>query len=73
MEVQRLLQPLNNKRLNLTSAIRHPDARLDMKAGGFWLRGVTAFFEVRVTHVNSKSNQGKPTADIFKEQENEKK
>ena len=43
-----------------------------MKAGGFWLRGVTAFFDVRVTYVNSKSNQGKPTADIFKEQENEK-
>ena len=44
-----------------------------MKAGGFWLRGVTAFFDVRVTHVNSKSNQGKPTADIFKEQGNKKK
>ena len=44
-----------------------------MKFGGFYLRGVTAFFDVRATHVNSKSNQGKPTADIFKEQENEKK
>ena len=43
-----------------------------MKAGGFWLRGVTAFFDVRVTHVNWKSNQGKPAVDIFKEKENEK-
>ena len=34
---------------------------------------MTAFFDVRVTHVNSRSNQGKPTAMIFKEQENEKK
>ena len=40
-----------------------------MKAGGFWTPGVTAFFDVRVTHVNSRSNQGKYTAMIFKEQE----
>ena len=49
------------------------EARLHMKAGGFWTPGVTAFFDVRVTHVNSRSNQGKYTATIFKEQENEKK
>ena len=50
-----------------------PEARLDMKAGGFWSRGVTAFFDVRVTHVNSKCNQGKATSSIFKEQEEEEK
>ena len=44
-----------------------------MKARGFWTPGVTAFFDVRITHVNSRSNQGKHTATIFKEQENEKK
>ena len=44
-----------------------------MKAGGFWTPGVTAFFDVRVRHVNSWSNQGKATATIFREQENEKK
>ena len=49
------------------------EARLDMKARGFWTPRVTAFFDVRVTHVNSRSNQGKYTATIFKEQENEKK
>ena len=43
-----------------------------MKAGGFWTLGVTSFFDVHVTHVNSWSNQGKYTATIFKEQENEK-
>ena len=48
-------------------------ARLDFKAGGFWSRGVTAFFDVRVTHVNSKCNQGKETSTIFKEQEEEKR
>ena len=44
-----------------------------MKAGGFWSRGVTAFFDVRLTHVNSKCNQGKATCTIFKEREEEKK
>ena len=34
---------------------------------------MTAFFNVRVMHVNSKTNQGKPTAAIFKEQESERK
>ena len=40
-------------------------------AGDFWSHGVTAFFDVRVTHVNSKCNQGKTTTTIFKEQEEE--
>ena len=31
------------------------------------------FFDVRVTHVNSKCNQGKATPAIFKEQEEEEK
>ena len=44
-----------------------------MKAGGFGTPGVTAFFDLRVTHVNSWSNQGKHTATIFTEQESEKK
>ena len=44
-----------------------------MKAEGFWTPGVTAFFDVRVTNVNCRSNQGKHAATIFKEQENEKK
>ena len=53
--------------------VTSPDARLDMEVGGFWSRGVTAFFDVRVTHVNFKCNQGKATSTIFKEQEEEKK
>ena len=44
-----------------------------MKAGGFCSRGMTAFFDVRVTRVNSKTNQGKSTAAIFKEQVGKKK
>ena len=73
VEVEPKLQPLNNERFNLRSEVTSSEARLDLKAGGFWSRGVTAFFHVRVTHVNSKCNQGKATSTIFKEQEEEKK
>ena len=61
-EVEPQLQPLDNKRFYLRSAATSPEVILDMNAGGFWSRGITAFFDVRVTHVNSKSNQGKATS-----------
>ena len=54
VEIEPRLQPLDNERLHLRSAVTSSEARLDIKAGGFWSRGVTAFFDVRVTHVNSK-------------------
>ena len=73
VEVEPQLQPLDNERFNFRSAVTSLEASLDVKAGGFWSPGVTAFFDVRVTHVNSKSNQGKATSTIFKEQEEEKK
>ena len=37
------------------------------------MSGDTAFFDVRVTHVDSKGNQGKATSTIFKEQEEKKR
>ena len=73
VEVEPQLQPLDNERFNLRTAVTGPEARLDFKAGGFWSRGVTTFFDVTVTHVNSKCNQGKETSTIFKEKEDEKK
>ena len=74
VETEPLLQPLDNKVFNLQSTVTSREERLDMKAGGFWTPRVTAFFNVRVTPVNSRSNQDKHTGTtIFKEQENEKK
>jgi hypothetical protein len=66
------LLPLDGERFRLKSTTTAQDARLDIKAGGFWEQGVNAFFDVRVTHVNSMSNQNKPTPTVFKEQEQEK-
>ena len=54
VEIESHLQPLDNERFDQRSAITSPEARLDMKAYGFWLRGTTAFFDVRVTHINFK-------------------
>ena len=51
VEIEPRLQPLDNERFHLRSAVTSSEARLDIKAGGFWARGVTAFFDVRVTHV----------------------
>ena len=73
VEVEPQLQPLSNERFNLRRVVTSPQARLDFKAKGFWSGGVTAFFDVRVTYVNSKCNQGQTTTTIFKEQEEEKK
>ena len=60
-EVEPQLQPLDNERFNLRSAETSLEARLDLKTEGCWSRGVTAFCDVRVTHVNSKCKQGKAT------------
>ena len=73
VEIEPRLQPLDNERFHLRSDVTSSEARLDIKAGGFWARGVTAFFDVRVTHVNSKCYQSKPTSEVFKEQEEDKK
>ena len=46
---------------------------LDIKAKSFWQRGQTAFFDVRVTHVNSESQKNQETSKIFKSHEMAKK
>ena len=48
VEVEPQLQPLDNEQFNLRSAVTIPEARLDFKVWGFWSRGVTAWFDVRV-------------------------
>ena len=44
VQVESHLEPLDNEVMKLRSATTSSDAILDVKAGGFWSRGVTAFF-----------------------------
>ena len=67
------LLPVTDEIMRLKSANTEEGARLDMKARGFWRRGQTAFYDIRVTHVNSKTNSKKSTRDIFREHEEAKK
>ena len=55
----------NPSQLHLRSAVTISEARLDIRTGGFWARGVR--------QVTSKCYQNKTTSEVFKEQEDQKK
>ena len=57
VETELKLIPLDNGQFCLRSTNRSKEARLDINAGEFWASGVTAFFHVRVTHINSQCYQ----------------
>ena len=59
-----VLQEINGETLN-RGANRAPDAFLDISARGFWERQRTAFFDVRVCHLNAGSYR-----DLIKPQGN---
>ena len=73
VEAEPRLLPVTQETFNFKSANRGDESRLDIKAGGFWQRSQTAFFDIRVTHVNSSSQTGKATSTIFRAHEMEKK
>ena len=54
-----------------TSNTEDGGADLDMKTSDFWKRGQKAFFDVRITYVNSQSNKGKSKSKIFIQHEQE--
>ena len=64
---------LDNETFHLKTTNTSDEARLDIKANGFWRKGQNAFFDIRVTHVNSATNKGQSTVDIFRNHENAKK
>ena len=73
VQVEPHLLPVTNETFEHRTANTSSEARLDVKANGFWQRNQTAFFDIRVTHVNSSSQAGKSTQTIFKNHENSKK
>lgn len=50
VEIEPRLLPLTGENLPGRTCNRAPDARLDIRARGFWTRQQDAFFDVRVTH-----------------------
>ena len=50
-----------------------PDARLDIRARGFWARKQSAFFDVRVCHPSADSYKNLTPKQIYKLHENDKK
>ena len=62
VEIEPRLQPVEND-----------EARLDIRARGFWRPGQSAFFDVRVTNTNANSQETIPLPTIYKKHEDEKK
>ena len=72
VEVEPPLQPLSNEHLP-RGANKRSDARLDVRARGFWRRGQNAYFDIRVTNASAASQINAPLQSILKKHENEKK
>ena len=62
VETEPKLQPINND-----------EARLDIRARGFWRRGQSAFFDVRFTNTNALSQVNTSVEKIYLKHEKEKK
>ena len=72
VQVEPVLKQITGETLN-RGAKRTPDARLDIRARGFWERQRSAFFDVRVCHPNANSYHEQNPEQIYKQHENEKK
>ena len=73
VESESQLQPVIDKRGYKKSAILGNDARMDIRARGFWREGQNAFFDVRVTNADCNSQQNTSLKSILKTHEKEKK
>ena len=72
VEVEPPLTPLQNELLN-NGAIKGDDARLDVRARGFWRRGQNAYFDVCVTNASAKSYADQSIKSLLQTHEKGKK
>ena len=70
VEVEPALQPLEGEQLR---GLAGDGARPDIRARGFWRTGQNAFFDVRVTNVNAKSQSHLSSTRIYSKHEADKK
>ena len=61
------------KIIDCATANKADDARLDVRARGFWRDGQNAYFDVRVTNINCESQKNQQISAILKKHEQEKK
>ena len=71
--VEPSLQPITGELLDLATANSADNARLDIKARGFYRQGQVAFFDARVSNVKAESNINLATETILRRAENEKR
>ena len=67
------LQPLSGESFTRQSANVEPEARLDIKARGFWSRAHDSFFDARVFHPNAPSYLSQDPPTLYKTHEAAKK
>ena len=72
VQIEPPLQPCTGIQLH-RSANTRDDARLDVRAKGFWRDGQNAFFDVRVTNADNESQKNKPLKSVLRSHEKEKK
>ena len=74
VQIEPHLQPLTGEILRYKSAVHADDARVDIRAAGFWgCRHHRSFFDVRVFNVFAESNQSTSLAATFRKHEGEKR
>ena len=74
VQVEPHLQPLSGELLRYKSAIQEDDARVDIRAAGFWgCRHHRSFFDVWVFNAFTESNQSPCPAATFRRHEGDKR
>ena len=71
--VEPSLQPLNGENFLFRSANTDSEARLDVKARGFWNRGQDAFFDIRGFNPYAPSYRSQDLPQLYRRHEQEKK
>ena len=73
VECEPSLHPVLNKNGYQRTANLDDDARLDVRARGFWREGQNAFFDVRITNADSDSQRNTSIKSVLRSHEMEKK
>ena len=72
MEIEPSLQPLSGESFTYGNANVQDDARIDIKACGFWGERHQCFFDIRVFNPHAQTNQHIPRESCYKKHEKAK-